>query len=146
MSWDNVHLHCLHIYGEDYGIKYDGGMHFTHNARQVSLDNFGFDVGDRFTYTYDFTRYWLYDIRIEAIEPMSTVTPRCFGGSGRQGEDSSRYYRADEVFAMFDGLEKVVKAKKTTIVGELLPLIEHYEDVRFSRVLVNKQLKESFHS
>ena len=47
---------------------------------------------------------------------------------------------------MFDVLEKVVKAKETTTVGKLRPLIEHYEDVRFSRVLVNKQLKASFHS
>ena len=47
---------------------------------------------------------------------------------------------------MFDVLEKVLKAKETTTVGTLRPLIEHYEDVRFSRVLVNKQRKESFHS
>jgi hypothetical protein len=146
MSWDNDHLHCFHIYGEDYGLKYDGGMDFNHNARQVFLGDFGFDVGDRFSYTYDFTSYWLCDMRVEAIEPMSTATPRCFGGSGRQSEDGARYYKADEIFAMFDVLEKVVKAKKTTTVGELRPLIEHYEDVRFSRVLVNKQLKESFHS
>lgn len=37
MSWDNDHLHCFHIYGEDYGIRYDGGMSFTHNAHQVFL-------------------------------------------------------------------------------------------------------------
>lgn len=82
MSWDNDHLHCFHIYGEDYGLKYDGGMDFNHNARQLFLDDFGFDVGDRFSYTYDFTAYWLCDIRVEAIEPISTVTPRCFGGVG----------------------------------------------------------------
>ena len=64
MGWDNDHLHCFHIYGEEsllfgyYGISYDGGMSFTHNARQVFLDNFGFDVGDRFTSTYNFTTYW----------------------------------------------------------------------------------------
>ena len=146
MSWDNDHLHCFHIYGEDYGLKYDGGMDFNHNARQLFLDDFGFDVGDRFSYTYDFTAYWLCDIRVEAIEPISTVTPRCLGGSGRQSEDGVRYYKADEIFAMFDVLEKVVKARNTTTVGELSPMIEHYEDVRFSRALVNKQLKESFHS
>jgi hypothetical protein len=103
-------------------------------------------VGDRFTYTYDFTTYWLCDIRVEAIESLSTPTPRCFGGSGRQSEDGSRYYKVDETFALFDLLAKVIKAKKTTSVGKLRPLIEHYEDARFSRVLVNKQLKESFHS
>ena len=146
MCWDDDHLHSFHIYGEDYGISYEGGLDFTHNARHVFLDNFGFDVGDRFTYTYDFTMYWLCDIRVEGIEPLSTPTPRCFGGSGRQSEDGSRYYKVDETFALFDLLAKVIKAKKTTTVGKLRPLIEHYEDVRFSRVLVNKQLKESFHS
>ncbi len=55
MCWDDGHLHSFHIYGEDYGLKYDGGMDFTHNARQVILENFGFNVGDRFSYTYDFT-------------------------------------------------------------------------------------------
>ena len=55
------------------------------------------------------------------------------------GEDGSRYYKVDETFALFDLLAKVFKAKKTTTVGKLRPLIEHYEDVRFSRVLINKQ-------
>ena len=146
MSWDNDHLHCFHIYGEDYGIKYDGGMDFTHNARQVFLDHFGFEAGDRFTYTYNFTADWLCDIRIEVIESLPTQTPRCFGGSGRQSEDGSRYYKVDETFAMFDLLAKVIKAKKTNTVGKLRPLIEHYEDVRFSRMLINKQLKDSFSS
>lgn len=103
-------------------------------------------MGDRFTYTYDFTSYWLCDMRVEAIEPLSTPTPRCFGGSGRQCEDGAQYYKADEIFALFDLLAMVVKAKDTATVGKLRPLIEHYEDVRFSRVLVNKQLKESFNS
>ena len=65
---------------------------------------------------------------------------------GRQCEDGAQYYKADEIFALFDLLAMVVKAKDTTTVGKLRPLIEHYEDVRFSRVLVNKQLKESFNS
>jgi hypothetical protein len=146
MSWHNDHLHCFHIYGEDYGISYEGGMSFTHNVHQVTLDYFGFETGDRFTYTYDFTTDWLCDIRIEAIESIPTQTPRCFGGSGRQSEDGSRYYKVDETFALFNLLAKVIKAKNTTTVGKLRPLIEHYENVRFSRTSVNKQLKESFRS
>ena len=77
MSWDNDHLHCFHIYGEDYGIKYDGGMDFTHNARQVFLDHFGFEAGDRFTYTYNFTADWLCDIRIE-VRGRPGFRPRLF--------------------------------------------------------------------
>jgi Plasmid pRiA4b ORF-3-like protein len=57
MGWDNEYLHCFHVYGEDYGIAYEGGMSFSHNARQVFVDDFDFDAGDRFTYTYNFTKH-----------------------------------------------------------------------------------------
>ncbi len=143
MGWDNDYLHCFHIYGEDYGIAYDGGMSFSHNARQVFLDDFGFDVGDRFTYTYNFTTDWLCDIRIERIEQSSKRAPWCVSGSGRQGDDA-RYYKTDEIIAMYDVIAQVVKANKTTTVGELHPLIEHYEAVQFSRQSVNKRLMDSF--
>jgi len=131
MGWGNEYLHCFHIYGEDYSIAYEGGMTFSRNARQVFIDDFGFDVGDRFTYTYHFTTYWLCDIRVEEIEQTSKRTPWCFGGSGRQGD--TRYDKTDEIIALFDVIDKVVTAGKTTTVGELRPLIEHYEAVRFSR-------------
>lgn len=44
MGWDDDHLHRFHIYGEDYGISYDGGIGFNHDARQVKIDDFGFDT------------------------------------------------------------------------------------------------------
>lgn len=143
MGWDNEHLHCFHIYGEDYGLSYAGGMCFNRNARQVYIDDFGFDVGDRFTYTYNFTAYYLCDIRVEQMEQTLSRTPWCCGGSGRLGEDEVRYYKADECIAMLDVLDKVFNAKETTLVGELRPLIETYETVRFSRRSINKQLKEN---
>ncbi len=64
MGWDNEYLHCLHIYGEGYGIAYEDELSFSHNARQVFLNDPGFDVGDRFTYTYtcNFTTNRLCDI------------------------------------------------------------------------------------
>ena len=37
MGWDDDHLHRFHIYGEDYGISYDGGIGFNHDARQVKI-------------------------------------------------------------------------------------------------------------
>ncbi len=54
MGWDNEYLHSFHIYGEDYGIAYEGSMAFSHNPHQVFIDTFGFDAGDRFTYTLNF--------------------------------------------------------------------------------------------
>jgi len=68
MDWSNEYLHSFRIYGEDYGVSYEGGMSFNHDARQVFLEGFGFDAGDRFTYTYNFIDHWLYDIRVERIE------------------------------------------------------------------------------
>ena len=54
MGWDNDYLHCFHIFGEDYGIAYEGGLSFSDNPHKVTVDDFGFDVGDRFTYAYNF--------------------------------------------------------------------------------------------
>ena len=85
MGWDDDYLHSFHIYGEDYGIAYEGGMDFSHNARQVFIDDFGFDAGDRFTYTFNFFDHWLCDIRVEAIDSDLKRVPFCLSGSGRQG-------------------------------------------------------------
>ncbi len=40
--------------------------------------------------------------------------------------------------------DKVVTANKTTTVGDIRSLIEHYEAIRFSRQSINQQLTESF--
>lgn len=141
MGWDDEHLHCFHIYGEDYGIAYEGGMCFNHDARQVFVDDFGFDTGDRFTYTCNFTTCCLCDVRVERMEQTTNRVPCCYHGSGRQSEDESRYYKTDEIIAMMDVLDKVVTAKQTTLVSELHPLTERYETVRFSQRSINKQLK-----
>ena len=53
-GWDDDHLHQFHIYGKDYGLSYVGGIAFADNAREIFLDNFDFDVGDKFTYEYNF--------------------------------------------------------------------------------------------
>ncbi len=140
MGWDNDYLHCFHIYGEDYGLAYEGGMSFPHNAWQVFLDDFGFDVGDRFTYTYNFFEFWLCDIRVEAIESTSKPAPCCFGGSGRKGDRC--YYKVDEFIAGMELIEKVARAGKSATVGDIHLWLENYERIRFSRLAINKQLKE----
>ena len=63
-GWDDDQLHCIHIYGKDYGIGYAGGLSFSDDAHLVYLDDFDFDIGDRFTYEYNFFEHWLHDIRI----------------------------------------------------------------------------------
>ena len=54
--------------------------------------NIGFDVGNRFTYTYNFYAFWVCDIRIVTIEKACKPAPRCYGGSGRKGDNN--YYMA----------------------------------------------------
>lgn len=71
-GWVDDNLHQFHIYGKDYGISKLGGILFTDNAYKVVIDDFDFDVGDRFTYEYNFYKNWLHDIRIEAIKESST--------------------------------------------------------------------------
>ncbi|WP_275366918.1 hypothetical protein [Xenorhabdus bovienii] len=48
------HLHQFHIYGKNYGISYSGGIAFPYNPYKITLDDFEFDAGDRFTYEYNF--------------------------------------------------------------------------------------------
>lgn len=140
MGWDNEYLHSFHIYGEEYGIAYAGGMSFSHNAREIFLDGFGFDAGDRFTYTYNFNDYWHCDIRVEAIASSTQRSPWCTGGSGRQGANA-RYYKIDEVLALLEFAKNVVKADGQTKMRVFRPLLDHYESVCFNRKMINRQLK-----
>ncbi|HHP7726377.1 TPA: plasmid pRiA4b ORF-3 family protein [Escherichia coli] len=77
------HLHQFHIYGKDYGITYEEGIGFPDNPFQVVIDDFEFDVGDRFTYEYNFFEHWIHDISVEAIyENTELKTPFCISGHG----------------------------------------------------------------
>ena len=142
VGWDDNYLHRFHIYGEDYGISYVGGLYFSHNVHQVFIDDFGFDAGDRFTYTYNFFAHWLCDIRVEAITQSSSLTPKCTGSSGRQGD--SRYYKIDEIMALIDVVDAIIHSEKTTPVSEIRPIIDHYEAIRFHLRSINRQLTEHF--
>src|SRR6185295_2089991 len=115
--WDDEYLHQFHIHGKDYGISYAGGIAFADNAHRVFLDNFGFDVGDRFTYEYNFFQHWMVDIRIEAIrEITSQHAVYCMKGKGMPG--ASTY---DEVEPALNLLQAIINADETTTVGDVRP-------------------------
>ncbi|NOI26665.1 plasmid pRiA4b ORF-3 family protein, partial [Vibrio mediterranei] len=67
-GWDDEYLHKFRIYGKDYGIYHEGGITFSDNPFHTTLDSLGLEVGDRFTYEYNFFESWLHDIRIEEIK------------------------------------------------------------------------------
>lgn len=138
-GWGDDHLHCFHIYGKDYGIAYVGGLSFSDNPYSVYLDDFDFDVGDRFTYEYNFYEHWLHDIRIEAIETASTSpsAPFCVKGHGMPG---ATIY--DEYERTMDLVKAIVDSDKSTTVGNIRCQIEALNAVRFNRKKVNHRLAD----
>lgn len=106
------------------------------------IDDFDFEVGDRFTYTYNYFEFWICDVRIEVIDQEAESVPRCFGGSGRKGYRN--YYKIDEVIAGSALIEQVAKAGKDVKMRDLRRWLEAYDSIRFSRPAINKQLKESY--
>lgn len=60
-AWDGSHLHRFVIHGREYG--HDSRL----DPREVRLCDLGLRLGERFRYEYDFTDYWVHDIRLEAI-------------------------------------------------------------------------------
>lgn len=60
-GWDGSHLHRFVIHGREYG--YDSFL----DSREVRLCHLGLRIGERFRYEYDFTDYWVHDLRLEAI-------------------------------------------------------------------------------
>lgn len=100
-GWVEDHLHQFHIYGKDYGISYEGGIGFPDNPFRVVIDDFAFDVSDRFTYEYNFFEHWLHDLRVEAIHEDSTLkTPFCMSGHGMPGATAAD--EADKTLAFLN--------------------------------------------
>ncbi|AJJ61750.1 plasmid pRiA4b ORF-3-like family protein [Yersinia aldovae 670-83] len=90
-GWGDDYLHQFHIYGKDYCISYDGGIGFPDNLFRIVIDDFSFDVGDRFTYEYNVFEHWLHDVRVEAIYEDSTLKALfCISGHGLCPEQPAR--------------------------------------------------------
>jgi len=140
-NWDNEYLHQFHIYGEDYGLSYDGGIVFADNARKVTLDNFEFDVGDKFTYEYNFFDHWLVDIRIEAIDKSDMPAMfSCIKGNGVFGVTQS-----DENRCLFEIIEMIAKYNKSKSQdSKIVSLIEELRAMRFKHHVINQSLEEAF--
>ena len=136
-GWDDDHLHQFHIYGKDYGLSYVGGIAFADNAREIFLDNFDFDVGDKFTYEYNFFVHHLVDIRIENIqEKSSTTSVDCTKGNGIPGVS-----KHDEVEPTLNLLRALVNMDETTTVSDIRTLVDALNAVRFNRHHINQCLQ-----
>lgn len=137
-GWGNDYLYQFHIYGKDYGISYDGGIDFPDNPFRTVTDDFSFDIGDRFTYEYNFFEHWLHDVRVEAIHEDSTLkTPFCISGHGMPGATPED--EADKTLAF---LEAIVNADDTATVGDIRAFVDDLDAVRFNRNKINRQLSK----
>jgi hypothetical protein len=72
-GWNDFSLHKFHIYGKDYGINYIGGVHYPNDVYAVCLEDFNFEIGDKFTYEYNFFKHIIHDIRIEKSKNYQTL-------------------------------------------------------------------------
>ncbi|MCC8385812.1 plasmid pRiA4b ORF-3 family protein [Photorhabdus laumondii] len=117
-------------------MSYSGGIGFPDNPYKITLGDFEFDAGDRFTYEYNFFEHWLHDIRIETIlENSHLKSPFCLAGNRMPGATL-----ADETDKTLALLDAIIHADDTTTVGEIRPLVEALDAVRFNRPKVNSQL------
>ncbi|MGP2427813.1 plasmid pRiA4b ORF-3 family protein [Yersinia sp. 2538 StPb PI] len=137
-GWGDDYLHQFHIYGKDYGISYDGGIGFPDKPFRTVIDDFSFDVSDRFTYEYNFFDHWLHDVRVEAIHEDSTLkTPFCISGHGMHGVTPE-----DETDKTLAFLEAIVNADDTATVGDIRVFVDDLDAVRFNRNKINRQLSK----
>ena len=115
-----------------------GGMSFSDDARKVYIDDFGFDVNDKFIYEYNFFKHWFVDIRIENIKDTTKPKPAyCTKGNGMPG--ASKY---DEMQATLNLLNAIAKAEKTTSIGDIRPYFDALNEVRFNRRYINHHLQK----
>lgn len=116
-----------------------GGPAFSDDPYAVLLDDFNFDVGDRFTYEYNFYESWLHDIQIEAIETLYTspIYPFCLKGKGMPG--ATQY---DETIRTMELLQAIVEADESTTVGDIRCQIEALDAVCFNRKKTNHLLRQ----
>jgi hypothetical protein len=102
------------------------------------IDDFSFDVGDHFTYEYNFFEHWIHDIRVEAIHEDSELkTPFCMSGHGMPGATA-----ADEADKTLAFLEAIVNADDAATVGDIRPFIDDLDTVRFNPNKINRELSK----
>ena len=139
-GWDDDHLNQFRIFAKDYGVYHDGGISFNDNAHAVHIDDFKFDVGDKFTYEYNFFEHIMHDIRIEKIMdlPAAENIIFCISGSGMPG--ASKY---DEAHIKLSMLKKIVKKKGKLSYEDIRDFQEEIKRVKFVKKHVNNELKSS---
>lgn len=136
-GWDDEYLNQFRIFGKDYGVYHGGGISFNDNAHKIYIKDFEFDVGDKFTYEYNFFEHIIHDIRIEKIKdlPATKNVISCISGSGMPGAT-----KQDEMNIKLSLLKKIVKKKGKLSYEDVVDFQEKINRVKFIKKRVNKEL------
>lgn len=136
-GWDDEHLNQFRIFGRDYGVYHNGGISFNDDANTICIDDFDFEVGDKFTYEYNFFKHILHDIRIEKIKnlPNAKNIISCVSGSGMPG--STKY---DATHIELSMLKKILKQKGKVSYADIEEFQENINRVKFNKKSMNKAL------
>ena len=128
-GWDDENLHRFHIYGKDYGINYIGAVCYSDDANAIYLDDFDFDVGDKFIYEYNFFGHIIHDIRIEKINKSLTNDNSivCLKGSGMPG--ATKY---DEMKLNHKFLKTMVAKKGKLTEKDVIYFRERLNRIKFN--------------
>ena len=71
-GWSDDHLHKFRIHGKRDGVAQIGGISFSDDPDAIRLNDFRFQINERFIYEYDFKDGWQHQIRVEGkVEKIS---------------------------------------------------------------------------
>ena len=145
MNWDNTFLHKFRIYAKDYGICYSYGFSFSDDAHEVTFDQFEFEVGDKFTYEYNFFEFRLCDIRIEKIDLYESLNHQttCIGGS-RVYPDYPARHEFDVLVDMAKLVKQLLKKVTEPRLAKAVELSEEYAALKFNKQSVNQLIVEYY--
>ena len=136
-GWDDTYLNQFRIFGKNYGVYHYGGISFNDDAHTIYIQDFKFDVGDKFTYEYNFFEHIMHDIRVENVEYLSNAKNiiSCISGSGMPG--ATKY---DEMHVKTSILKKLVKKKGQLSYEDIRNFQERIKRVKFLKKFINKEL------
>ena len=140
MKWDGDHLHKFRIYAKEYGISYPGGNTYLDESDDVHVDQFEFEPGDRFIYTYNYFSNHVHDIRVESVDQLdeSHWTPVCM--SGKRLTDIDSWSPPELPFERVDSVEDLTVRE---LMERLTFITEHCKPPVFCRHVVNQQLVDA---
>jgi len=125
-DWHHEHLFDFHIYGKDYGSS-------GAEAQAANLSQFQFRKGERFRYVYDYTAYWVCDVRLETTLPVDPkrVYPICTGG--KNASPSENFLDVQAYMEHIDQHLYNLPVEALLVIADALKVIDETDPAVFVR-------------